>query len=277
MGFGGDARHPVARREAALAALSNPDKQIMLLNNAGAGDFSAPPRQILKKMREDGSYIPEAKWIHDMIGDELDKYGGNIEIWGHSMGARLAVGLAAARFAAKGEQVSGLTLIDPPGSKNNGLLGMTVGFLVKEGAKTAGYSKSPYNETSQLEERVGQPKIKRSFVEKLVALKRLFIDQPIVMGKQGLEQDLEAALPGIRDKLTIISPEKSSLTKSEKVKSMLGRLAAKTIRPETIQQVILPEHSHSIISAGSGARPANTVYGLANETERASDGRTIKI
>ncbi|MDR0957533.1 MAG: hypothetical protein LBM09_03105 [Candidatus Nomurabacteria bacterium] len=253
MGWGADLRDVVARREAEVTAKSNPDKQIMVINNAGSGNSSLIPESIMKEMKETGSFISYGEWIYSLLEPELEKYSDNIEIRGHSLGARVAIGVAAAYFANTQNQIKTLNLIDPAGSDDRGFIGVAWGFVVSEGLKLKQYSKeSKYNELSQLSDDNIDVSDKNNF-------KQNYIDLPVVMGKAELEDDLEKVLTAVSETLKIVSPEYSGLNDSETIKSILGRLALSENRPEHILQILLPEDSHAIISAGVGARVIETV------------------
>jgi hypothetical protein len=196
-----------------------------------------------------------------MLGEELKKYGDDIEMWGHSSGARMAIGLAAVHFAETGDQIEKLSLIEPIGSEKSSLLKTAFGFIVNEGIKMMKYSKrSPYNELSLLPNHNGRPRRRKTWIERFRACYQTWVSLPVSLGKPGLESDLEQALPAVKEKIAVLSPEHSGLNKPEVVRDVLSRLAKKADRPQKIEQVVLPDDSHSIISAGAGARVGATLY-----------------
>ncbi|MDR1969940.1 MAG: hypothetical protein LBQ11_01150 [Candidatus Nomurabacteria bacterium] len=261
MGVGGDFHHPVGAREAEVLAFANPDKHILIINNTGSGRSSLIPRDMMEQMKRDGIYEPQGKWMLEILEKQLKQYGDKVELWGHSAGARVAMGMAAA-FGTAGQNVANLRVVDPPSAVDRTPLGIQMRFVSQIIAMQR-YSASPYNETSELDAQTANLfKAEGAFGDNMW-------NYPLVMRHaEGLATDLYGATGAVRNDLTIIQPEFSEFASPNCMHELIARVAMDAnwdsiLRPEILRHVVVEGHSHAILSAPAGARPQITLYEIA--------------
>ena len=263
MGAGGNMRHPQAVREIGAVASLNPDRQVLVINNAGAGRSSLMPVNVMDHMKQNGSYLPEGDLILKILSDQLEKYGDKIDVWGHSAGARVAMGMAAA-FGASGQRIDSLIAVDPPSAIDRSPFGIQMKFA-SQVLSMIRYGKSPYNETEEL----GTKPISSAWVGTMAgAMKTNIWDLPLTMRhSDGLERDLGGAITAVNGNLTIVSPEHSEFAKPDSMEKLISRAVCSSLvdLPDSVRQLIVRGHSHSILSSNSGVAPQMTLYKIAKQ------------
>jgi len=267
MGIGGDIRNPVAVREMEVLTASNPDQQIMVINNAGSGQSSLPPSPVLAEMMKKGSFTPYGLWTFDLLQDKLGEYGdAPITIWGKSLGGRVAIGLAAACGVA-GRPISNLWVIDPPWSSFPP--DVTLDFLSQVPVAKNYYDQSPYNEAR--DDQV--PDITTNNFQSTLSASGLLnlynlVYLPRAMESQdGMAADLLAALGAVRGDFSILKPEYSEFGQPGPTEDLLAEAIKRASSqgwslPDRVRVILLENQSHGVMSTGAGQRVWATLFSI---------------
>lgn len=248
MGWGGNFHVPIARLELAEIARQNPQSDILIVNNPGSGDSSALPKADMKRMRQTGDFTPYGEILGSALSNITSQYD-QVNMYGHSMGARSAIATAP----HLDRPIDYLSVTDPVGSKELGLLGLADRFVLQEGKHAGNYKKSTDNKAAlRLQNDYDAAAIEKKpmTAERLRALKQFLADQVLAMSHGGLFDDLaELADKGNVRTLQINSPEQSALNNPNDIRQMMQNLAKS--HPDThFRQVVLPGQTHSLNSAG---------------------------
>ena len=251
MGWGGNIETEIARLELAEIQRQNPEEALLVINNPGSGESSPLPRGILSEMKKTGSFDPYgelvAEAVRQHLGSRLDDIDGGISSYGHSFGARTAISTATYL-----ENVGYITATDPPGSRKLGVPGIGRGFLIKESSPAAEYAKHTDNKPSlrlqQENDALALQSIKAMGGR---ATWQQFVDQPQIIAKAGLANDIETlAKTGNVGMLQINSPEFSELNRPEDVGLILQKIAEKY--PHIVLcQLLLYWQTHSVNVGGN--------------------------
>lgn len=244
MGWGGNIDNPIAQGELELHAAHNPDADTLQISNPGNGGSSRLPASVSRTIARTGHFGPQGEMQAELLDGMLDDYD-EINIAGHSYGARQAIALAA----KLDRPVDNLHLIDPPGSRDlGGLLGIAKAFMSLEGSHAALYQQHAPDHAAAQVQRLGDSTPLRD-IYRLARNRGLFqqlFDQTSAMAKAGLEHDLSLACPNVRNTIKFISPELSELNYVDDVSAILKRVAS-AARP--IEHNVILDHSHSFMAA----------------------------
>ncbi len=241
MGWGGRADHPDALMELSSIRANNPGTDLLVFNNPGKGESSPIPKSVMRQMKKTGSFIPYGELVAKAINDQTSDYD-KLSVYGHSEGARTAIG-AITHLDKQAKQAS---LTDAPGSRNLGLFGIADAFLLKESRHAGEYAKRAKEYGLSAPELANEDVMKDMMAMGAVGLKRMFLDEPAVMGKGGLMSDLsKMAASGNVRKVQFNSPEFSELNDPEEIKNILLSLAVTYTDVRFMQAVILGQ-THSL-------------------------------
>ena len=259
-GWGGAFRHPNAQREAVNMVYANPNVAYMVMNGSGIGNSGMLPKLVQKEIRQTGSYVPAGEYyakVLEHVAQDYDK----VNIAGHSLGARVATGVAANMVPGA---VSELRLHDPTGTRDMSLGGIAVGFFGKEGAEDARYTKESASPTAKeaglMPLAVEAPHLRDIEYAKGVQFSPVELNHPFEVPKNGwiqqflvdpsgltrnaFERDFRVAVPNVRDSIHVLVPELSHLNKWEDIQMIVERARNIPGIPEIDQWNIL-RHTHA--------------------------------
>lgn len=247
MGWAGDNDNPITQDGFRYHVAQNPHADILHINNPAHGDSSALPFIDAAKIAQTGHFAPQGELLAEAISQVAKDYD-NINIAGHSYGARQAMALAA----ELDYQVNDLHLLDPPGSRKLGLTGLAKAFISLEGKHASLYNLHAPDQVAAEIQRQGDGTVGQD-IQKLIrrgGLVEQFVLQTLAMSHAGLEHDLYLASRNVRNTIKFTSPALSELNYVDDVSAILSRIATAS-RP--IQHDVLPDHTHSMIAGNPAA------------------------
>lgn len=260
-GWGGAFRHPNAQREERSKVYAKPNVAYMVMNGPGVGNSGMLPKSVQKEIRQTGSYVSAGEYyakILEHVAQDYDK----VNVAGHSLGARVATGVAA--NMAPGA-VSELRLHDPTGTRDMSLGGIALNFFVKEGLENARYSKASASPTAKEAGLIHLPveapnpidiKYIKSVHFSPEELNRppfeapengwiqQFLVDPSGLARNAFENDFRVAAPNVRNAIHVLVPELSHLNKWEDIQMIVERARNIPGIPEIDQWNIL-RHTHA--------------------------------
>lgn len=201
-----------------------------------AGDFGALSRPMLRTLKEQGITT--------------------IDLFGYSMGARVAASLAA-EAAGLGIAVENLVLLEAPGTYDVGVAELADNFIRKEGKNLGLYQKHP-NDARQIEAAgLNKPVRKqlwnmaRGFI-KAASRRGMYTGYPQAMTKPTLPLDALQAMTEQPDlKLTLINAGASTISPSAANEAVGKFLVQKGVDGNRIRRALFSGEAHSI---GEGAK-----------------------
>ena len=243
-GWGGDMSHPVAIGEAQALAAANPDTRHVFINTAGVGGTDSFPRSIEKEITQHGHYgalgehYVEAVRNAGILDDSLP-----VDLRGHSLGGRTAIGMAAHLDDARS-----LVVNDPTGSEKLNLSQLGKRFIFEEGRHLGAYQKTAFDPASVALQKEG---LKLSIGDLLRRSRQQFLIDPRGLGHESLAHDLTDALPNISEEIRIISPELSALNNWENVAKILSNIVDTAQSTALLEQWVVHGHSHSLLGGSN--------------------------
>ncbi len=224
-GWGSDLHSPIGQIEIQQVANHNPDKTILAFSNPSSGRSSEIPKNVMREIKKENSFLPYGEMLAEAI-DQKTFTNQNLEkIFGFSLGGRLAI--ASANYLGP-EKVH---VVDPPGSKDLGLLKLAKKFIFEEGKLAEEYLKYSKDKNAlKIKQEIDHDSL-ASFVKNILnmspnKIKDLFIDQTTIMSKAGLEHDLRALAETKKvQELLFSSPTLSRINNPEEVLVILKRIA----------------------------------------------------
>ena len=257
-GWGGAFRHPNAQREAVNMVYANPDIAYMVMNGPGIGNSGMLPKSVQKEIRQTGSYASAGEYYAKVLEHVARDYD-EVNIAGHSLGARVATGVAANMTPGA---VSELRLHDPTGTREMSLVDIAVSFFGKEGAENGKYVKESASPTAKEAGLISLPVEAPHRIECIggvgLSLEELgrpfeapengwiqqFLVDPSGLTRNAFEKDFRVAAPNVRDSIHILVPELSHLNRWEDIQMIVERARNIPGIPEIDQWNIL-RHTHA--------------------------------
>lgn len=267
MGIGDNFHHPIGRQEVIARAAADPAMPICVINNAGSGNSTVAPRHVMRDMKQSGSFRSQGTWLASTLTQTLEDYGGTVHIEGNSAGARQGLSLGAALGAYDDYHVPYIRVVDPPGAKDHSTAGVVARFMSQTGPSKSYAARSPYNPYHN-----GVLANDEKQAPNLMTNVRALVDNgwnyPAAMKSQaGFVTDLHdaslAIIPG--GDLTVMQPEHSEFARLQSMQTALALTAfGLSARHETLLlSMTVRHHTHAIMSAGAGANPVVSLYGMA--------------
>ena len=257
-GWGGAFRHRNALREAVDMVYANPDIAYMVMNGPGIGNSGMLPKSVQKEIRQTGSYASAGEYYAKVLEHVARDYD-EVNIAGHSLGARVATGVAANMTPGA---VSELRLHDPTGTREMSLVDIAVSFFGKEGAENGKYVKESASPTAKEAGLISLPVEAPHRIECIggvgLSLEELgrpfeapehgwiqqFLVDPSGLTRNAFENDFRVAAPNVRDSIHVFIPKQSYLNYWPAVQGIIGRLRDIPSLPEVSQWNIL-RHTHA--------------------------------
>ena len=257
-GWGGAFRHPNAQREAVNMVYANPNVAYMVMNGPGIGNSGMLPKSVQKEIRQTGSYASAGEYYAKVLEHVARDYD-EVNIAGHSLGARVATGVAANMTPGA---VSELRLHDPTGTREMSLVDIAVSFFGKEGAENGKYVKESASPTAKEAGLISLPVEAPHRIECIggvgLSLEELgrpfeapehgwiqqFLVDPSGLTRNAFENDFRVAAPNVRDSIHVFIPKQSYLNYWPAVQGIIGRLRDIPSLPEVSQWNIL-RHTHA--------------------------------
>ena len=257
-GWGGAFRHRNALREAVDMVYANPDIAYMVMNGPGIGNSGMLPKSVQKEIRQTGSYASAGEYYAKVLEHVARDYD-EVNIAGHSLGARVATGVAANMTPGA---VSELRLHDPTGTREMSLVDIAVSFFGKEGAENGKYVKESASPTAKEAGLISLPVEAPHRIECIggvgISLEALgrpfeapehgwiqqFLVDPSGLTRNAFENDFRVAAPNVRDSIHVFIPKQSYLNYWPAVQGIIGRLRDIPSLPEVSQWNIL-RHTHA--------------------------------
>ena len=265
MGIGGNFEHPVGLFENVAFAAANPDRRIMVVNNAGSGESSLVPKPVIDRMKAAGSFAPQGEWMLRVLQRELGNYG-DITLNGNSAGARAAIGIAAAMTTVKlGNPLSELTVFDPVGAKDRITLGVDWAFLRQQPEAMRYAKRSPYNPAKL---NLLEQKPANLFTAKGAFAQNMWNLPGAMKSRTGFIYDLVAALDAVKEggEVAVIQPEFSQFARPDQMKKAMAEAAVYSSmysHPAIFRHIQIDNHSHPLLAEGTGPNALVTAYKIA--------------
>ena len=237
---------------------ANPDIAYMVMNGPGIGNSGMLPKSVQKEIRQTGSYASAGEYYAKVLEHVARDYD-EVNIAGHSLGARVATGVAANMTPGA---VSELRLHDPTGTREMSLVDIAVSFFGKEGAENGKYVKESASPTAKEAGLISLPVEAPHRIECIggvgLSLEELgrpfeapehgwiqqFLVDPSGLTRNAFENDFRVAAPNVRDSIHVFIPKQSYLNYWPAVQGIIGRLRDIPSLPEVSQWNIL-RHTHA--------------------------------
>jgi pimeloyl-ACP methyl ester carboxylesterase len=243
MGWAGDNDNPITQDALRYHAAYNPGADIIHINNPAHGNTTKLPLRNSLSIAHSGHFAPQGEMQAELISTALEEYE-HVNIAGHSYGGRQAIALTSALE----RPVDNLHLLDPPGSRKLGIVGLTKAFLSLEGKHAGLYGKHAPDQAAAAIQHLGDS---TGFQDLQSLLKRhgiidQFMMQTLAMSAGGLEHDMSLAAQNVRSTIKFTSPALSELNYATDVSAILERVATVA---NTIQHDIVLRQTHSMIAS----------------------------
>jgi pimeloyl-ACP methyl ester carboxylesterase len=243
MGWAGDNDNPITQDAFRYHVAHNPDADILHINNPAHGDSSHLPLIDALQIARTGHFAPQGEVHAEVISHALKNYD-HVNIAGHSYGARQAMALAA----ALDRPVENLHLLDAPGSRKLGGLGLAKAFLSREGGHASLYNQhAPNQEAAEIQRRGDSTALQD--IQRLIrrgGFIEQFALQTLAMSHDDLEHDLALAVRNVRNTIKFTSPALSELNYVEDVSAIINRIASAS---QAIQHDVVIGQTHSLIAS----------------------------
>ncbi len=249
-GWGCDFKTPLAQRDWMASLAADPERSLLVYNAPGVGASTPLNPDFARDLARSGRFENLGRYLLQRLSEPL-KDSNRIDFVGDSQGGRHAIGMVSQMQTLLARSADELRLLDPIGSRDQGLLRLLYSFMIVEGGRSGKVSAASADVDSQrLQQELDSA---TGFVQKIRELIGpggigVLIAQIRALCHGTLGADLLLALPNVKGALEITTPECSALTDENAVQETLRGLSYGKSTPE-IRHRVLPGRVHSLHAA----------------------------
>jgi hypothetical protein len=241
-------------RGLAAMAMRNPEQQYMVGNAFGSGGSSELPPTVFQRLTTSGSYVaPGALFTQAVFATpegQAARSDGRLRIAAESRGARLAAGA----LAAGGLEVEVARLVAAPGHIG-GLGELFASFATEMNIHAPEYDRLSIDphaaEFADIKEHPLDGSRPTSPSQERITASAAEAE---ILAREGFDDDLEAALDNITNRLDVVSLSADELSDLQKRYDLVARLATLEGGPRVITHIIAHGLSHLYGGGSPGAR-----------------------
>jgi len=249
-GWGSDFKSPLAKRDHMAFLAANPENSLLVYNAPGVGASTPLRSDFAKDLGRTGHYGAMGRYLLERLSEPLQD-NDSIDFVGDSQGGRHAIGMVGQMQGVLGRSADELRLLDPVGSRDQGLLRLLYSFMLVEGGRSGKVSEASMDgESKRLQQELDSGKGFARKIRELIGPGGIgvLVAQIRALCHDTLGSDLVTALPNVQGLLEVTTPELSALTDANAVQKTLSALSYRKTDTK-ISHRVLPGRVHSLHAA----------------------------